>query len=85
VRIVERSYVWGPGDPAYHGGARRYDWKVIDRGSKGRTVVGDEKLTPIETGAILAPIPADHCDYCNRDYPRLAVQSHHHYEEPASV
>jgi hypothetical protein len=30
VRVRERSYVWAPGDPSYHGGARRYDWKVID-------------------------------------------------------
>jgi len=27
--VTARSYVWAPGDPAYHGGARRYDWKVI--------------------------------------------------------
>jgi hypothetical protein len=27
-------------------------------------------------------IPADHCRYCDKDYPRLPVKSHHHYEEP---
>ena len=29
-----------------------------------------------------ALISSDHCDYCDRDYPRLPVKSHHHYEEP---
>jgi hypothetical protein len=29
VVVTERSYVWAPGDPAYHGGSRRYDVKVI--------------------------------------------------------
>lgn len=29
VIVTARSYVWAPGDPAYHGGARRYDWKTI--------------------------------------------------------
>jgi hypothetical protein len=29
VIVTERSYVWAPGDPAYHGGARRYDWKIV--------------------------------------------------------
>ena len=29
VIVTARSYVWAPGDPAYHGGARRYDWKCI--------------------------------------------------------
>ena len=29
VVVTARSYVWAPGDPAYHGGARRYDWKTI--------------------------------------------------------
>jgi hypothetical protein len=47
VTVTERSYVWAPGDPAYHGGSRRYDWKVIAR-SMGRSLVVDDKdLTPI--------------------------------------
>jgi hypothetical protein len=29
VIVIERSYVWAPNDPAYHGGGRRYDWKVV--------------------------------------------------------
>ena len=29
VVVTARSYVWAPGDPAYHGGSRRYDWKTI--------------------------------------------------------
>lgn len=50
VRVVERSYVWAPHDPAYHGGARRYDLKVIDRGPKGRLLVDDAKLSPLPLG-----------------------------------
>lgn len=40
--VTERSYVWAPNDPAYHGGARRYDWKVI-RFDSGRTMCVDDK------------------------------------------
>lgn len=56
VRVTARSYVWAPGDPSYHGGARRYDWKVIERqnlvnGSfigNGRTLcVDDTDLTEV--------------------------------------
>jgi len=43
--VTERSYVWGPGDPAYRGGARRYDWKVIRLDRGGSLCVGDEDLT----------------------------------------
>lgn len=48
VRVVERSYVWAPGDRSYGGGSRRYDLKVIDRGApKGRLLVDDKDLTPV--------------------------------------
>jgi hypothetical protein len=49
VRLLERSYVWGPGDPSYHGGARRYDWKVIARGPNGTRslCVDDKDLVPL--------------------------------------
>lgn len=77
VRVVERSYVWSPGDRSQ---SRRYDLKVIDRGPRGRLLVDDADLTPIELGAILAPIPSDHCVHCDKDYPRIAVRSHHHSE-----
>jgi hypothetical protein len=55
VRVLERSYVWAPGDPSYHGGARRYDWKVIARGPNGtRTLCVDDKdLTQITEGMVL--------------------------------
>ena len=44
--VTERSYVWVPGDPSYHGGSRRYDWKVI-RFDTGKTMCVDDKdLTP---------------------------------------
>jgi hypothetical protein len=52
VRVVERSYVWAPGDRSYGGGSRRYDLKVIDRGAKGRIVVDDKDLTAIEPGVM---------------------------------
>lgn len=45
VRIVERSYVWSPGERAQ---SRRYDLKVIDRGAKGRLLVDDVKLTVLD-------------------------------------
>ena len=47
VTVTERSYVWAPGDPAYHGGSRRYDWKVIAFASGKMLVVDDKDLTPI--------------------------------------
>lgn len=53
VRVIERSYVWAPGDPSYRGGARRYDWKIIDRGPKGQLCVDDKDLTIIEPGVTL--------------------------------
>lgn len=55
VRVTERSYVWGPGDPSYHGGARRYDWKVIEfvevpslQGNGKTLCVDDAELTPVQ-------------------------------------
>lgn len=56
VRVLERSYVWAPGDPAYHGGSRRYDWKVIARGPDGtrRLCVDDKDLTPLTEGQVVA-------------------------------
>ena len=40
--VTVRSYVWAPYDPAYHGGARRYDWKVI-RFDTGKSMCVDDK------------------------------------------
>lgn len=48
VVVIERSYVWGPGDASYGGGARHYDWKVIRFLDDGRTLCVDDKdLTPV--------------------------------------
>lgn len=47
VTVLERSYVWAPGDPSYHGGSRRYDWTVIN-GPRGHLVVDDKDLTPVQ-------------------------------------
>lgn len=47
VRVIEASYVWGPGDPNYN--IRRYDWKVVDFGTY-RLCVDDKDLTVIEPG-----------------------------------
>jgi hypothetical protein len=46
VRVVERSYVWSPGD---HSQSRRYDLKVIARGpNRTRTLLVDDKdLVPL--------------------------------------
>lgn len=50
VEVIERSYVWAPGDPSYRGGSRRYDWKVI-RYANGKTMCVDDKdLTPLQPG-----------------------------------
>lgn len=50
VRVVERSYVWSPGECRSHGGYRHYDWTVIEEGpDKYRSVVvNDEQLTPLD-------------------------------------
>jgi hypothetical protein len=41
VRVVERSYVWSPGDRSQ---SRRYDLKVIARGpNRTRTMLVDDK------------------------------------------
>jgi hypothetical protein len=52
VTVTERSYVWAPGDPSYHGGARRYDWKVVRFGTGKSLVVDDKDLTPVEAGVL---------------------------------
>jgi hypothetical protein len=44
--VTARSYVWAPGDPAYRGGSRRYDWKVIDFDAGGSLCVDDKDLVP---------------------------------------
>ena len=46
--VTERSYVWAPGDRAYHGGSRRYDWSVVRFDSGGTLCVDDKDLTPLE-------------------------------------
>lgn len=55
VRVIERSYVWAPGDRAYHGGSRRYDVKVIARNPNGTDtlLVDDKELTPLPADTLL--------------------------------
>jgi len=50
VTVLERSYVWSPGECRHKGGYRRYDWKVIERRPGSRVVVDDKDLTPLEPG-----------------------------------
>lgn len=57
VRVLQRSYVWAPGDPAYHGGMRRYDWKVIEYGRGHTLCVDDVQLIPLTTGQRFAVAP----------------------------
>lgn len=45
VRVIERSYVWAPGDASYGGGSRRYDWSVVAWPSGRTLVVDDSTLT----------------------------------------
>lgn len=49
VKVIERSYVWSPGECRSGGGYRHYDWKVIEEGpNKYRAVVVDDAdLTPL--------------------------------------
>ena len=47
VRVVERSYVWAPGDPGYGGGSRRYDWKVVELPTGKQLCVDDSDLSPL--------------------------------------
>lgn len=55
VRVIERSYVWSPGECRAKGGYRHYDWKVIEEGpDKYRAVVvNDENLIPILTDRVV--------------------------------
>ena len=48
VRVIERSYVWAPGQP---GAYREYDWSVIEYNARGsRVVVNDYELAPLAVG-----------------------------------
>lgn len=50
VKVVERSYVWSPGECRHGGGYRRYDWSVIEYGPNKRVVVNDTELVPLAPG-----------------------------------
>jgi len=43
--VLERSYVWSPGECRHKGGYRRYDWTVIEvhETTRNYTVVVDDK------------------------------------------
>jgi hypothetical protein len=51
VRVIQRSYVWSPGECRSYGGHRHYDWSVIEEGPDGyrSIVVNDEDLSPLPT------------------------------------
>lgn len=53
VKVLERSYVWSPGECRSKGGYRRYDWSVVERGPAGlgRVVVSDMDLSPLPKSA----------------------------------
>lgn len=48
MTVIERSYVWAPGDPSYHGGSRRYDDSVVRFPDGVTLVVKDSDLTPVQ-------------------------------------
>jgi len=52
VRVIERSYVWSPGECRSNGGYRHYDWSVIERGPDRYrvVVVNDTDLSPLPEG-----------------------------------
>jgi aerobic-type carbon monoxide dehydrogenase small subunit (CoxS/CutS family) len=56
------------------------DWD--SRSVRGINTMHDHRARLDSLTAALAQVVGDHCGYCNRTYPRLAVRSHHHYEEP---
>jgi hypothetical protein len=49
VKVLERSYVWSPGECRHKGGYRRYDWTVIEVGPDRyrAVVVDDTDLSPL--------------------------------------
>lgn len=53
VRVIQRSYVWSPGECRSKGGYRHYDWKVIEEGP-------DEYRTLVVDDTDLSPIPEQH-------------------------
>lgn len=67
VKVIARSYVWAPGDPAYRGGSRRYDDSVIEytnpQGKRSSMVVDDKDLAPM---VVTIHPPAD-CQFCAND------------------
>jgi hypothetical protein len=50
VRVINRSYVWSPGECRSNGGYRNYDWSVIDDEHGYRVVVNDTDLLVIDPG-----------------------------------
>ena len=57
VRVIERSYVWSPGECRHNGGYRRYDWSVVSDEHGYRVVADDTELLVIEPGMTLAQVP----------------------------
>ena len=53
VRVVERSYVWSPGECRHQGGYRRYDWSVVEIAPGKRVVVNDTNLVALLPGDVL--------------------------------
>jgi len=56
VRIIERSYVWSPGECRSNGGYRHYNWSVVSDEHGYRVVMDDKDLLPIEPGMNLPAI-----------------------------
>jgi len=83
VRVLERSYVWSPGECRSNGGYRHYDWSVITDDHGYRVVVNDTSLLPITTGMALLVLdkPIPKCKLCGDPLDGL-MRVHWHTESP---
>jgi hypothetical protein len=62
---------------------REEEWLAGDwdsRSARGIDTMYRHRARLDSLTAALAQVVGDRCDYCDKTYPRVAVQSHHHYE-----
>jgi hypothetical protein len=59
VRVLERSYVWSPGECRNNGGYRRYDWSLVTDEHGYRVVMNDKDLITIVPGMDVAVVESE--------------------------